>query len=493
MRKILLVNWDSYPNIPVGGVYTWARVLVESLTDFDFVILNQLSNSNANADFTLPKNVTKLIQMPLFGTHRYEEYYKDNRRLLPKLLLTSDEIIEKKFLPVFRDFLEGLMSPEFEQKKITSSVFQLHKLLTFLDARKCLEHHLTWEAFLDNIQADPLYREMFLREALLAFQTLQRGLQILSIKLPELDLVHCSLAWMPSLIAIPAKKMWNCPVVLTEHGVAYRELLLYYNAFLHHEPSKIFWQTLARNIVRTVYTEADVVVPVCKSNAVWEGYLGVHPSKIHVIYNGIATDRFKPTKPEENNKRPTIVSVARVNLFKDIVGLIQAISYVRERIPEVQCLLYGSSDDLDYAQKCLNLAGTLGLGDSFQFMGPTSTPETAYNQGDIVVFTSITEGFPFTLVEAMACGKAIVASDVGGVSEALEGCGLLVRSRRPRELATQIIKLLENRDLRLRFGAAAQKRANEKFSLHRMTNEYRALYEELLSPEYAENEAVVVQ
>jgi glycosyltransferase involved in cell wall biosynthesis len=112
-------------------------------------------------------------------------------------------------------------------------------------------------------------------------------------------------------------------------------------------------------------------------------------------------------------------------------------------------------------------------------MGGTDEPEKAYNLADVVAFSSITEGFPYGVIEAMACGKAVVATDVGGVSEALEGCGLLVRSRSPRQLANAIIKLLKDEPLRKGFEAAAFKRVKEEFTLEKEVQQYRELYQEL--------------
>ncbi len=464
----------------MGGVYTWAKSLVESLSEWEFVILNQLSNSNANSLYHVPANVSKVIQLPIFGTNRSEEYGQDNHGLLSKILVTTDTVIEEKFLPAYEEFLASTISDDFDPVRVTRSVLNLHQALTTFDSKKCLEHYLTWETFLKQVRSDHVFSEMGLREAVLAYQIIERGLQILALKVPEIDLVHCSLAWMPSLIAIPAKKIWGSPVVLTEHGVAFRELLLYYNAYLHDEPSMLFWSTFSRNIVRTVYSIADVIVPVCKANAIWERYLGATPEKLRVIYNGVDPARFKPIKTSGRRDRPTVVSVARVDVFKDTLGLIQAISYVKERIPNILCRLYANSNDLEYSQRCLDLVEHLGLEENFKFMGSTSEPERAYNQGDIVIFSSITEGFPFAVVEAMACGKAVVATDVGGVSEALKGCGLLVRSRRPHELALGIIRLLGDESLSDSFGEAGLARARAQFSLRGMIDAYERLYSELL-------------
>jgi glycosyltransferase involved in cell wall biosynthesis len=172
-----------------------------------------------------------------------------------------------------------------------------------------------------------------------------------------------------------------------------------------------------------------------------------------------------------------------VSVFKDVVNLIQATNYARERVGDIRCLLYGNSTEPEYAAKCVDLVEELGLGPNFKFMGATKTPEKAYNLADVVAFSSLTEGFPFGVIEAMACGKAVVATDVGGVREALEGCGLLVRSRSPHGLADGMVALLKDDRLRKGFEAAALKRTRAEFSLEKEIGEYSDLYDQLTSPE----------
>jgi glycosyltransferase involved in cell wall biosynthesis len=114
-------------------------------------------------------------------------------------------------------------------------------------------------------------------------------------------------------------------------------------------------------------------------------------------------------------------------------------------------------------------------------MGNTSKPQEAFNSGDVVTLTSLAEGFPYSVIEAMACGKAIVATDVGGVSEALEGVGLLARSRHPKEIADGILNLLHDDLLRKKFEKAAIKKVFEKFTVSQSVEEFRKCYNELIS------------
>ena len=477
-KRVLLVNWDNYPNTASGGVYTWAKVLVDSLRDWDFVVFNQLSNANANSKYSVGPNVRKVLEVPLFGTQRIEEFYDENRLMIDRVERSTPEVIERTFMPAFEGFLTSLLADDSNPEEFAQAIMRLRGVLMMHDTKKLLEDRKTWEGFIGHLQRDRLYRWMSIKEALLAYGLVQRGLQILSLKVPEVDLIHTSLAWWPSLIGVAAKREQGIPMVVTEHGVAYRELMLYYNALLYDEPSKIFWKVFSRNLVSVVYYSADKIAPVCRANAVWEEALGVPPSKIHVVYNGIDTDRFKPMQVKRPAE-PTVVSVARVDPFKDITTLIYAMSRVRKEIPSVRCILYGNSTVLEYSRRCLKVVEEQGLQSCFTFAGGTKEPEKGYNAGDVVVFSSITEGFPFSVIEAMACGKAVVATEAGGVPEALEGCGIMVRSRDPKILADGVTKLLTDPELRRSYEAKALKKARERFSLSKMATGYASLYREL--------------
>jgi len=480
LKKVLLVNWDGYPNFAHGGVYTWEKALVEQLSDWQFVVYNQLSNSNTNGVLSVPKNVVGVTALPLFGASRAEEFSQGP--FLGRVLGTSRKAVEGYFVPLFMRFVSRMISVDCQPSQVTESVLELHAFFRRFDYKKCVESPLVWEGFLRLLQADPLYKEMSLNEALLAYQMLQRVMQTLSVDVPKVDLVHCSLVWTPSLIAVVAKAKYGSPVIVTEHGVAFRELMLYYNAYTFDEASKVMMKVFAANIVKAVYAMADIVAPVCNANTEWERHLGVPAEKIRVIYNGVDTKRFRPMSVQRKTDRPVVVSVGRIEIFKDIVSLVTAMKDVRDEIPNVMCLIYGESIDLEYSKKCVEALKELKLEGNVRFMGKTNEPERAYNLADVVAMSSLTEAFPFAAIEAMACGKPVIATDVGGTREAIDGCGILVRSRNPPELARAIVKLLNDKPLRTRLGEAALKRARDKFELSASANQYRMLYEELLVP-----------
>ena len=135
------------------------------------------------------------------------------------------------------------------------------------------------------------------------------------------------------------------------------------------------------------------------------------------------------------------------------------------------------SEYMDYCQKKIN---DLGLGDHVKFMGYISNPELAYNKGWVAVQPSISEGAPIAVIEAMACGKPVVATDVGGVSEILGDTGILVPPRNPKALARGIIRILSDEELAKELGLKARMRVLSRFPIQRVVREYRETYYELV-------------
>ena len=73
-KRILIINWDSYPNVTTGGIYSWEKALIENLPECRFTIINILSNPGANCNVIIPDNIEKVICVPLFGSFRIDEY-----------------------------------------------------------------------------------------------------------------------------------------------------------------------------------------------------------------------------------------------------------------------------------------------------------------------------------------------------------------------------------------------------------------------------------
>jgi len=200
-----------------------------------------------------------------------------------------------------------------------------------------------------------------------------------------------------------------------------------------------------------------------------------HIEKIKVIYNGIDTERFKKMNVDRDT-RPTVVMVARIDHLKDITTYIKICSEVKKRIPDVLFKLYGPVVEKDYFEMCKQLATELDLDGNFRFEGATLSPEIANNEGDVVVLTSISEAFPFAVLEGMACEKVVISSDVGGTKEVLEGYGFIVKPKDYHAFAEKIIYILEHPKEAAEIGIDARQRVLNGFRIEDMIRNYREAY-----------------
>jgi tetratricopeptide (TPR) repeat protein len=134
----------------------------------------------------------------------------------------------------------------------------------------------------------------------------------------------------------------------------------------------------------------------------------------------------------------------------------------------VKFIVYGSVSVPAYYEECLALREKLELTDTIEFAGHTSDMMAAYHSGDVIALTSISEAFPYSVVEAMMTGKPCISTDVGGIREALGENGILVNPRDYDALADGIVQLLSQPELRAELGQEGRERALSYFTLERV-------------------------
>ncbi|MDQ3281985.1 MAG: GT4 family glycosyltransferase PelF [Acidobacteriota bacterium] len=484
--SVLMTTEGTYP-YGAGGVSTWCDALLRNTPDVRYVLLPIMMNPHIEARFDPPSNVRSIINVPLWGIEDPSEFAPQTRfaDLYERKRGTTDEEIEREFLPPFRQFLE-LVNSGTDPAAFGRVLVQLEDYFARRDYGVTMRSRPVWLAFVDVMQNFARRAAASLPQGAREHQIpsvfdlteclrwLYRFLIVLTVDVPEVSVTHTTAAAFCGIPCITAKVRRGTPMIVTEHGVYLREQNLFLSRFKRLFFCKQFLLNLITAVVRANYFHADIVAPVCHYNTRWELAHGTPQHKVRVIYNGVDPEVFAPAPRRPGT--PHIVATARIDPLKDIETFLRVAAKVRETHRDVRFTIFGSVADPAYYEKCLALRTELGLNDVVTMGAAAEDVVAAYRDADVVLLTSISEAFPYSVIEAMACERAVVASDVGGVGEALEECGLLVRPRDVDGFAAAVRQMLDDVPLRTRIGRRARARVLEEFRLDGSIAAYLDLY-----------------
>ncbi|HEX4665254.1 MAG TPA: glycogen synthase [Chthoniobacterales bacterium] len=318
------------------------------------------------------------------------------------------------------------------------------------------------------------------------------------------DLVHCH-TWYSHFGGILAKLNYGLPLVVTVHSL---EPL---------RPWKL--EQLGGGYDFTVWLEktalemADAVIAVSQSTkADVERLFQIKPERLHVIYNGIDLEEYRPSEETDallrygiDPARPFLLFVGRITRQKGIVHLARAIPFMDSGFQIVLCA--GAPDTPEIAAEMKAAVSEAQAKRPaiiwLDEMVDKKTVRQLYAQAAVFCCPSIYEPFGIINLEAMACETAVVASAVGGIKEVVvDGeTGFLVPVEQMREspfepinpekferdLAARVNELMANPELQKKFGRAGRKRAEEKFGWPAIAKETVQLYESLLTSSRAQS------
>jgi len=205
---------------------------------------------------------------------------------------------------------------------------------------------------------------------------------------------------------------------------------------------------------------------------------GLDGATIRLIPNGVDTTSFS-VYAESAEQALTVVCVARFRHQKGLDVLLCAWRLLVEQLPEARLVLVGDGPLLASLQK---LTVDLGITASVEFAGLCSDVARQYQRGRVAVLPSRWEGMPNALLEAMACGRACVATRVSGSEDLLHQGerGLLVEPEDRDGLASALWLLLTEPELALRCGQAARQHIEQQYAFERIMDRHIELYRELL-------------
>ncbi len=204
------------------------------------------------------------------------------------------------------------------------------------------------------------------------------------------------------------------------------------------------------------------------------------------IHNGFNFSRVEAisdaiqVKEQLNIETPFVVGmVASFSRYKDYRTYFSAAQAILKQRKDITFLAVGEGTDTEEARALVEEP----LQKYFRFLGRKSGVESLINAMDICVLATFTEGISNSILEYMALGKPVVATDGGGTNEIIEDgkTGFLVPPRDPRMLAEKLALLIENSELREQMGKAGRQRVQHDFSIERMVNNYIDNYRKIVS------------
>ena len=312
----------------------------------------------------------------------------------------------------------------------------------------------------------------------------------------DANLVHCH-TWYSHFGGILAKLNYGIPLVITVHSL--EPLRPWKREQLGGGYDFSLW------IEKTALAIADAVIAVSnETKRDIERLFGVDPTRMHVIHNGIDLEEYRKVDSTEALARygidvnePYLLFIGRITRQKGIIHLIRAIQFMDRRFQIVLCA--AAPDTPEIAEEMKNAVERLKTQRSdiiwIDEMVDRKTANELYSHAAVFCCPSIYEPFGIINLEAMACETAVVASAVGGIKEVVvDGeTGFLVPLEQmkespfeplnpekfARDLAARINQLMADPTLREKFGKAARKRAQEKFSWSAIAQSTKTLYESL--------------
>lgn len=253
---------------------------------------------------------------------------------------------------------------------------------------------------------------------------------------------------------------------------------------------KELWAKYFHSMSLCAYTFADKIVTQSERNRDIQVELGADRKKTLIIPNGINADDYDCSFEDKLYGEDIVIgAIARMVPIKDIITMVEAYNIARGKISRIKLVIIGPIGEDEhynaYVQNYITERNIPGI----TFAGKVDFGkylQSLYSM-DIFLLTSISEGQPLSVLEAMASGKPIVATDVGSCSEMVLGtsdkpgvAGIIVPVMNAQAAADAIIRLASDKEMRIKMGEIGRQRVREYYTIKRMKDSYIRLYETVI-------------
>lgn len=494
--RIGLLTEGGYP-YATGEARLWCDRLVRGLPqhEFELYALSRSAEQEERGRVPLPPHVTRVRTAPLWAPADDGRSYRRRER--------------RRFAAAFTELVRGICGAD--PARFADGLYGLAGLASEQGGLyAALRSETAVRAVESACRAPEASREVQRAQVadLLEFvDELERMLRPLSLDwyedLSEVDVCHAAAGGVAALPGLLAKRFFGVPLLVTEYGVQLRAHYLEHSARDERPAVRALLAAFHTRLAGEIYAQADLLTPGNAHARRWQERCGASRERLRTVYPGMEADRFAAVGEDPACGDPhTLVWVGRVDPAKDLIALLHAFAEVRRAEPLARLRIFataaGSGSQAvghGYLADCRSLAAQLfpdeaadahAVGENpvtFEEIGgpDAPSPADAYGSGRVVVLSSVIEGFPITLAEAMFCGRATVSTDVGAVVEVIGGTGLVVPPRNPRALAEACVSLLRDPERAQRLGSAARARALELFTVEQNVAAFQESYLRLLA------------
>lgn len=458
---VCIIVEGTYPYI-TGGVSSWIQMLIENMPDIQFDVVHLAPwKWTRPFGYKMPKNLKHIYEYLLFSSDFSKRDIAFNERDLVK-------------------YVRQLIGLKEERAKFFASILRTA-------AGKHVDYMLLSKSFWNFLQE--IYIRYFHEEGFPGFYWTIIGFVIpilgaIQALPPKADIYHSTTTGYAVLSALSGKYYHGGKLIVTEHGIYHREREIeIIKSTSVPDVYKKPWIEIFKLISETAYAECDALTTLFEKNQIFQFELGADFKKMRVIPNGIDVKKFSSISKVEHDTF-NVAMVGRVVPIKDILTGIKAFDALVKEIPNSRLYIIGPTDEDDeYYHRCLELVELLDLGDKVIFTGRANVLKY-YGMMDVLLMSSISEGQPLVQLEAMAAGLPVVVTNVGNCPEiALDPdgqSGFVVEPKDYVAMAEKLIILAKDKSLRETFAQNGRKVVSEKYTLEKMIDSYRSLYEEVL-------------